>query len=110
MRIYGVDPSYYFTAPGMFNDALYKYTGAKVELITDVDMYNFMETGIRGGLSVQANRFSRANNKYMKSHDISERTKYILYTDANNLYGWAMKQALPYREFAWEDAAQKSIK
>lgn len=109
LDIYGVDPAFYFTAPGMFNDALYKYTGAKVELISDVDMYNFMEAGIRGGLSVQANRYSRANNKYMRSHDITQKSKYILYTDANNLYGWAMKQALPYREYQWEDVNSRSL-
>ena len=103
METYGVDPSYYFTAPGMFNSALYKYTGARVELLSDVDMYNFFEGGIRGGLSVQANRYARANNKYMRSHDISQDTRYLLYADANNLYGWAMKEALPYRLFEWVD-------
>jgi hypothetical protein len=103
MEIYKVDPCYYFTAPGMFNDALYKKTRARVELITDVDMYNFFEKGIRGGLSVQVNRFSKANHLHLKSHNRDELTKYILYTDANNLYGYAMKQSLPYSHFEWEE-------
>ena len=91
----------------MFNDALYKKTGARVELLTDVDMYNFFEKGIRGGLSVQINRFSQANHKHLKLHNPKERTKFILYADANNLYGWAMKQRLPYRHFEWEEVDQK---
>ena len=103
MDIYKVDPCYYFTAPGMFNDALYMKTRARVELITDVDMYNFFEKGIRGGLSVQVNRFSKANHLHLKSHNRNELTKYILYTDANNLYGYAMKQSLPYKHFEWEE-------
>lgn len=102
MDIYKVDPCYYFTAPGMFNDALYKKTGARVELIIDVDMYNFFEKGIRGGLSVQVNRFSKANHLHLNSHNRNDLTKYILYTDANNLYGYAMKQPLPYKHFEWE--------
>lgn len=103
MEIYQVDPCYYFTAPGMFNDALYKKTGARVELITDVDMYNFFEKGIRGGLSVQVNRFSKANHLHLKSHNRNELTKFILYGDANNLYGFAMKQSLPYSHYEWEE-------
>ena len=67
------------------------------------DMYNFFEKGIRGGLSVQVNRFSKANHLHLKSHNPDELTKYILYTDANNLYGYAMKQSLPYKHFEWEE-------
>ena len=32
----------------------------------------------------------------MKSYDDSKSSKYIMYLDANNLYGWAMNQYLPY--------------
>ena len=37
----------------------------------------------------------------MKSYDDSESSKYIMYLDANNLYGWTMSQYLPYSEFKW---------
>lgn len=109
MDVYRVDPAYYYTAPGMFNDALYKKTGARVELLTDPLMFDFFERkeALRGGLSVQVNRFSRANHKHLKSHDPKELTKFILYADANNQYGWAMKQRLPYRHFEWEQGADE---
>ena len=37
----------------------------------------------------------------MKCYDISEDSKFIMYLDANNLYGWAMSQYLPYSEFKY---------
>ena len=56
---------------------------------------------MRGGISYIAKRFRKANNKYMKSYDDSKPSKYMLYLDANNLYGWAMSRYLPYSEFKW---------
>ena len=47
---------------------------------------------MRGAISYIAKRFSKANNKYMQSYDNSEQSKYIMYLDENNLYGWAMSQ------------------
>ena len=35
----------------------------------------------------------------MECYDSSEESKYITYLDANNLYGWAISQYLPYSEF-----------
>ena len=43
----------------------------------------------------------KANNKYMKCYDSSEESKYITYLDLNDLYGWAMRQYLPYSRFKW---------
>jgi hypothetical protein len=47
---YSLDPCHYYTAPGLFNDAAYKYTKAEVELLSDIDMHNMFEKGIRGHL------------------------------------------------------------
>ena len=45
--------------------------------------------------------YSKANNKYMSKHNNNEPSKYIMYLDANNLYGWAMCQHLPTGGFKW---------
>ena len=37
----------------------------------------------------------------MKYFDSGKENKYIMYLDANNLYGWAMNQYLPYSGFKW---------
>ena len=43
----------------------------------------------------------------MECYDSSKESKYITYLDANNLYGWAMSQYLPYSGFKWSN--QKDI-
>ena len=102
MQYYKLDPCRYFTSPGLSWDAMLKMTqDIKLELITDVDMFQFIEKGMRGGVSYIANRYCKANNKYMKKYDEKVPSKYILYLDDNNLYGWAMSQYLPTGGSRW---------
>ncbi|GBM57685.1 hypothetical protein AVEN_222537-1 [Araneus ventricosus] len=75
---------------------------AKLELIQDPNMYLFLEQGIRGGISTITKRYAQANNKYMSNFDPSNPSKYIMYFDVNNLYCWAMSQALPLENFKYE--------
>ena len=101
LEYYKLDPCHYFTSPGLSWDAMLKMTDIKLELMTDVDMFQFIEKGMRGGISYIANRYGEANNKYMKDYDKNKPSKYIMYLDANNLYGWAMSQYLPTGGFKW---------
>ena len=76
-------------------------TGINLELITDIDTYQMVETGLRGGVSDIANRYSKPNNKYMCDYDKDKESPYLMCLDANNLYGWAMSQHLPTGRFKW---------
>ena len=78
-----------------------KMTNVKLDLISDVEMQNFIEKGMRGGISTTTHRHAVANNKYMKNYDPEKESSYIPYLDANNLYGWAMSQKLPTGDFRW---------
>ena len=98
---YKLDCTYYYTAPSLSWDAMMKKTNIKFELLTDIDMVNFVESGIRGGLSQISKRHAEANNKYMKTYEKSKEDSYITYLDANNLYGGAMSEYLPYKSFKW---------
>ena len=51
MENYRLDPCNYITAPSLAWDALLKITGQELELISDVDMHNFVERGISRGVS-----------------------------------------------------------
>lgn len=101
METYKLDPAWYFTSPGLAFDAMLKHTGVTLDLMTDYDMILMTENGIRGGISQCCKRYSKANNKYMKKYDNSIPSRYLLYLDANNLYGWAMSQHLPQGGFRW---------
>ena len=101
LKYYKLDPCHYFTSPGLSWDAMLKMTNIKLELMTDIDIFQFIEKGMRGGISYIANRYGKANNKYMKEYDDKAPSKYIMYLDANNLYCWAMSQYLPTGGFRW---------
>ena len=103
---YKLDPAYYYTAPGLFYDACLKKTKINLELLTDPTMHLMIENGIRGGISMITHRHSVANNKYMKNYNPSKESKYIMYLDANNLYGYAMSQPLPTDGFRWMDSSE----
>ena len=56
---------------------------------------------IRGGISVCNNKHVIADNKYINKN--TKNNKYILYLDANNLYGYSISQPLPYKNFKWSN-------
>ena len=107
MQYYKLDPCHYFTSPGLSWDAMLKMTNIELELMTDVDMFQFIEKGMRGGISYIAHIYGKANNKDMSDYNPNEPSKHIMYLDANNLYGWAMSQYLPTGGFKW--LSQKQI-
>ena len=78
-----------------------KMTNIELELMTDIDIFQFIKKSMHGGVSYIANRYGKANNKYMKEYNEKVSSKYTMYLDANNLYGWAMSQYLPTGNFKW---------
>ena len=102
LKIYGLDPVYYFTAPGLAWDACLKITDIELELLSETNMLLMFEKGIRGGISIISNRYGRANNKYMrKGFNKNKPSKYLMYLDENNLYGCGMSMKLPTHGFKW---------
>ena len=88
---YGIDPCYCYSSPGLTWQCGLKYTNIELHLIKDIDVLLLFEKAIRGGISgVMGDRhFNIKDNPEYK----------LLYIDANNLYGWAMMQPQPYKNF-----------
>jgi hypothetical protein len=101
MESYKLDPCHFYTTPGLTWDAMLKYTKVELELLQDYDMILFFEKGLRGGLCQVSHRLALANNRYMSSYDPESENSFIMYFDANNLYGHAMSRRLPYSGFKW---------
>ena len=93
-----------------------KMTKIELELISDSDMYLLLMDTIRGGICVVNKKHVKADNIYTrKVHDessdkkvnkklkTSDSNKFIIYLDANNLYGHSMSKPLPYKNFKWSD-------
>ena len=79
-KYYGLDPCHYFSRPGLSWNALLKMTEIELELVSDIDMYLLTGKGMREGISYISKRFSKAN-------DDNKQSKYIMYLEANYLYG-----------------------
>ena len=101
LEIYGLDPSYFYSAPGLAWQACLKKNGVKLELLTDIDMLLMIENSIRGGMCQAIYGYAKSNNKYMKNYDKNQESSYLEYLDANNLYGWTMCKKLLINGFKW---------
>ena len=86
LNYYQLDPCHYFISPGLSWDAMLKMTRIKLELISDIEMHLFIEKGMRGGILYISKRYSKVD-------------KFIMYWDANNLYGYEINQLLTYCDF-----------
>ena len=74
LQYYKLDPCHYFTSPGLSWSAMLKMTNIELELMTDVYMFQFIEKGMREGVSYIANRYGKADNKRSMLRIHSKRT------------------------------------
>ena len=54
---------------------------------------------MRGGFYYIAQRYNKEKNVYIESHNKDNLSKYILYDDVNNLYGWEMSEYILFGGF-----------
>ena len=87
LKYYRLDPCHYFSSPGLIWDAMLKMTCLKLEKISDIDKYLFIEKDLRGGISYIAKRYAKANNKHINNYDPKKQSTFISYLDMTNLYG-----------------------
>ena len=80
-----------------------KKTGVKLELLTDENMFLTFEEGIRSGICNKVHSYAEANNKYMKNYDKNKESSFLIYVDANNMYGWTMTKKQSVEGFKWVD-------
>ena len=107
LKVYKLDPAHFLSLPGLAWEACLKKTKVELELLADYDMLLMVEEEIRGGICHSIHRYAKVNNKYMEHYNKNEKSSYIQYLDANNLYDWAMPQKLLVNNFKWVEDTSK---
>lgn len=101
MQKLSMDPVKFFSASHFTFQCMLRYTGVEIEIMQDMEMVNMIKQSIRGGLSLTSKRYLEANEPRMKQYDASKPRVEIAYLDCCNLYGYALKQCLPHKDFRW---------
>ena len=106
---YSLDAVHYYTAPGLARDAALRMIHLRLELITGIDIYHFVEKCIRCGISMITTRYARANTPTLPAYNASRPHVNLIYLSANNLYGSAMSQPLPTGEFRFHQLSDYAV-
>ena len=56
-----------------------RFTDVTLKLISDIEKYKFIESTIRGGISMIYKGYAQAYNKLLKSYDANKPTSYRIY-------------------------------
>lgn len=78
-----------------------KMTRVRLELMSDIEMIDFINQGIRGGIVGCVSHEAIANNKYLNNFDPSKPSIFLNYFDCNSLYGTAMISTLGCNSFTF---------
>ena len=92
IEIYELDSAHFLSAPGLAWQACLKKIAVRLKFLTDIDMFLMVEKEIRGRICHAIHRYAKANDKYKKDYDKNIESSYVVYSDANNLYGWGMSE------------------
>jgi hypothetical protein len=75
-RFSGLDPAHYISLPSYSYDSMLKLTECEIELPTDINMVQFLESGKRGGVAFIGTRELKPSSK-------ADSESEIVYLDAN---------------------------
>ena len=101
MRKYDLDPFHFISLPGYAWESMMKFTGVKLEVLSDIDQYLLLENGIVGGISMASQRYVKANIPGTPSYDETKPIKTLAQFDVNSLYPLCMSQNLPVSDYSF---------
>ena len=107
---YRLDPIHYFSSPHFTFDTFLLFTRVQLDLLMDIDQYLFLNRAMWGGLSMVSKCYSKANHPSLsEAYDPLHPHKFILFLNANNLYGKAMMEHLPMWGFRWMERDELTV-
>ena len=91
-----LNPLHYISLPGYRFDCFLKLSKVELDTLQDEQRLKDFISVIGGGICrVMADRYVSNGETWTKSHS----NRNIWYIDANNLYGYALMQKFPYKDF-----------
>ena len=96
---FGLDCSKYVSSPSLSKDCMLKFTKVKIEHIKDIEMYDFINNSVIGGLCV-------CSNPYL-NNDNSSST--IAYQDVSSLYPAIMRNKIPLKNYKFIELNEFNI-
>ena len=70
--MYQLDPVKLLSAPGLVWQAALKKAEVKLKVLTDINIVQMIENGIREGICHATHQYAKVNNKYMKDYYTTE--------------------------------------
>lgn len=96
-----LDSTRYLSLPGLSYDCMLRYTNCVMDFVHDLETFNFLKLGLRGGVAMIPHRYAFANNPELKDYDPNQPTTHLVYLDCNALYSSIMTKKLPYKKLRW---------
>ena len=96
---FGLDCSKYISSPSLSKDCTLKFSGVKIEHIKDIEIYDFINNSIIGGLCVSSNPYF--NNDKCNST--------IAYQDVCSLYPAIMRNKMPFKNYKFVELKDFNI-
>ena len=105
MNTYKLNPLHYMSLPGYSFDCFLKLSNVELDTIRDKQILKDFINARRGSIcGVMGDRYIKS-----QSQSQSQSQRSIWYIDANNLYGYALMQKLPYKDFEYSNATLDKI-
>lgn len=108
MRQFSLDPVFFFSASHYSWNCMLKFTGAQIELIQDTEMWHWVRSAVRGGLTYVVRRYMKANLPHLPDYREEEASTQLCYLDCRGLYSYCLRRPLPLGNYKW--LSEKKVK
>ena len=107
MNTYQLNPLHHISLPSYSFDCFRKLSNVELDTIQDEQILKDFISAMRGGIcGVMGDRYNRSQNE---SYIQSQSRRSIWYVDANSLYGYALMQKLPYKDFEYSNTTLDEV-